>query len=77
MFSFFEWLKTSSVKQIIKLIGIRYRKHYKTNCRGMDWRIKLRCLQAIACCLGGDKLVRIELVTFIHHYTVVSYTIYL
>ena len=54
------WLEfTAGPQELILLIGERYRGHFRENCRGMDWRMKLKSLQAIAVCIGGKALAGI------------------
>jgi hypothetical protein len=54
--SFFCWLQTAELTWIIALIGKRYREKFNQHCRGVDWRLKLRHLQAIAVSLAGKGL---------------------
>lgn len=54
---FLHWLThTASNEDLVKLLGIRYRRYYRRACRGLGWGYPLRHLQLIALCLGGKGI---------------------
>lgn len=51
-----EWIASLNHDQLRSFLGQQFRKYYRCQCRGLNWKFSLATLQLIAACLGGLAL---------------------